>query len=54
MREASELGINGTPMFILGIRKPGTSMVQGLRMIEGGYPYEVFKATLDMLIATQN
>lgn len=54
MREASELGINGTPMFILGIRKPGSNTVKGLRMIEGGFPYEVFKATLDMLIATQN
>ena len=54
LREASELGIDGTPMFVLGIRKPGSSTVKGLRMIEGGYPYEVFKATLDMLIATQN
>jgi protein-disulfide isomerase len=54
MREASELGIDGTPMFILGIRKPGSNTVKGLRMIEGGYPYEVFRATLDMLIATQN
>ena len=54
MREASEVGIDGTPMFILGIRKPGSNTVKGLRMIEGGYPYEVFKATLDMLIASQN
>lgn len=54
MREAGALGIDGTPMFILGIRKPGSNMVKGLRMIEGGYPYNVFKGTLDMLIATQN
>jgi protein-disulfide isomerase len=54
MREASELGIDGTPMFIVGIRKPGSNTIKGLRMIEGGYPYGVFKATLDMLIATQN
>jgi protein-disulfide isomerase len=54
MREASQVGIDGTPMFILGIRKPGSKTIKGLRMIEGGYPYEVFKATLDMLIATQN
>jgi len=54
MREASQLGIDGTPMFVLGIRKPGSNTIKGLRMIEGGYPYDVFKATLDMLIATQN
>ena len=54
MREAGELGVDGTPMFILGIRKPGSNIMKGLRMIEGGYPYDVFKATLDMLIATQN
>jgi len=53
MREASELGIDGTPMFVLGIRKPGSNVVNGLRMIEGGYPYDVFKATLNNLIATQ-
>lgn len=54
MREAGELGIDGTPMFILGIRKPGSNTLKGLRMIEGGFPYDVFKATLEMLIATQN
>jgi len=54
IREAGELGIDGTPMFVLGIRKPGSNTIKGLRMIEGGYPYDVFKAALDMLIATQN
>ena len=53
MREASALGIDGTPMFLLGIRKPGSNKIKGLRMIEGGYPFEVFKATMDMLIASQ-
>lgn len=54
MRDAGEIGINGTPMFLVGIRKPGSRTIKGLRMIEGGYPYDVFKATLDTLIATQN
>ena len=53
MREASDLGIDGTPMFLVGIRKPGSSTIKALRMIEGGYPYDVFKATLETLIATQ-
>jgi len=53
MREASDLGIDGTPMFLVGIRKPGSNTIKALRMIEGGYPYDVFKATLETLIATQ-
>ena len=53
MREASDLGIDGTPMFLVGIRKPGSSTIKALRMIEGGYPYDVFKATLEALIAAQ-
>ena len=54
MREAGEVGIDGTPTFVVGIRKPGSNKIKGLRMIEGAYPYDVFKATLDMLIASQN
>jgi predicted DsbA family dithiol-disulfide isomerase len=54
MSEAPELGIDGTPIFVLGIRKPRKQHNQSFTMIEGGYPYEVLKATLDMLIATQN
>jgi len=54
MRQASDLGIDSTPLFVLGIHKPGSNTVKALRMIEGGYPYEVFKAALDMLLATQN
>jgi len=53
MREASALGIDGTPMFLLGIKKPGSNKIKGLRMIEGAYPFEVFKETMDMLIASQ-
>ena len=54
IREAGEIGIDGTPTFLVGIRKPGSNTIKALRMIEGGYPYEVFKTTLDMLIASQN
>lgn len=53
VREASSLGIDGTPMFLVGVRKPGTSTIKALRMIEGGYPYEIFKATLETLIAAR-
>jgi len=53
MREAFQMDIKGTPIFLVGIRKT-SGTIKALRMIEGGYPYEVFKATLEALIATRD
>ena len=47
MRDADVAGVGGTPIFVVGSRKPGQSTVRALRMIEGAYPYDVFRATLD-------
>lgn len=47
MNEAAGYGVYGTPMFVIGVKKPGEATVHALRMIEGAYPYEVFKTTLD-------
>ena len=54
MKEADGLGVRGTPIFVIGVRKPGESTVRALRMIEGAYPYEVFKTTLDAVIRSRN
>jgi len=54
MKEADGLGVRGTPIFVIGVRKPGESKVRALRMIEGTYPYEVFKTTLDAVIRSRN
>jgi len=53
MSEATKRGIFGTPTFLVGIRKPGSNTVKALRMIEGGYPFEVFKATIETLISAR-
>src|SRR5262249_15661620 len=50
MREAEGYGVRGTPIFVVGVRKPGDSTVRGLRMIEGAYPFEVFPTTLTAVI----
>jgi protein-disulfide isomerase len=47
LEEAAALGVRSAPMFVIGVRKPGETKVRGLRLIEGAFPYEVFKATLD-------
>jgi predicted DsbA family dithiol-disulfide isomerase len=54
MKEADGFGVRGTPIFVIGVRKPGESTVRALRMIEGAYPYEVFKTTLDAVIRSRN
>jgi protein-disulfide isomerase len=50
MTEASDMGVRGTPMFLVGIRRPGEKNVRGVRMIEGAVPYETFQRTLDGLL----
>jgi predicted DsbA family dithiol-disulfide isomerase len=52
IREAFQMDIKQTPIFLIGIRKP-SGTIKALRMIEGGYPYDVFKTTLEALIATR-
>jgi protein-disulfide isomerase len=47
MHDAGIVGVGGTPMFVIGIRNAGDQTVHALRMIEGAYPYEVFRATLE-------
>ena len=47
------LGVVGTPMFLVGVRKPNDWNIKVLRMIEGSYPYDVYKATLDTIVNAQ-
>jgi protein-disulfide isomerase len=53
LEEAAALRVKGAPMFAIGVRKPGETKVRGLRLIEGAFPYEVFKATLDAVLRAQ-
>ena len=53
MSESASLGVGGTPVFFVGVRRPGEKSVRVLRMIQGARPYGVFKATLDTVINAQ-
>jgi len=50
MSEAADMGVVGTPMFLVGVHRPGEAKVRAIRMVEGAVPYEVFQATLDGLL----
>ncbi len=50
VKEAESFGIIGTPIFVIGVRRPAEPTVRALRMIEGAFPYGVFKTTLDGVI----
>ncbi len=47
VREAEELGANGTPSFFIGLRDRATNQVRVLQAISGAHPYEVFARALD-------
>jgi len=47
LEEAKRLGVKGTPIFLIGVRRPEDRRVRAVRKIEGALPYEVFQATLD-------
>ena len=48
--EAQQLGINGTPTFILGVLDGG--QLKGARMIRGAQPFASFKAAIDEVLGT--
>jgi protein-disulfide isomerase len=50
MRETAAIGLKGTPLFLVGVKKPNDNNVRVLRMIPGTYPYDVFKTTLDTVL----
>lgn len=54
MKDASERGVKGTPIFVVAVRKPGETTAQAIRMIEGAQPFEVFQKTLDGLIRARS
>jgi uncharacterized protein (TIGR02246 family) len=48
--EAFRMGIQGTPIFVIGVRAPGERKVHAVRKIAGAYPFEVFQATIDGIL----
>jgi protein-disulfide isomerase len=53
MRTAQNLGINGTPAYLLGRRLPGGDKVQILDMVKGLPPYEELEKKINALLTSQ-
>jgi protein-disulfide isomerase len=51
--EALSMGIQGTPMFFLGMIQDNGNVVKVGKIIMGAYPYEIFKADLDELLVSK-
>jgi protein-disulfide isomerase len=49
----STMGIQGTPMFFLGMIQENGNVVKVGKVIMGAYPYEIFKADLDELLVSK-
>ena len=52
VEEGRKLGLSGTPSFVLGYTEAGGTQVRGLKIIKGALSFQVFKATIDELLAT--
>ena len=53
MRVAQNLGITGTPAYLLGCRLPGGDKVQILDMVKGLPPYEELEKKINDLLAAK-
>ena len=50
MNEGERAGVTGTPFFFMGVSE-GNGAIKVLKRLSGAQPYDVFKATLDELLA---
>ncbi|HKI06571.1 MAG TPA: thioredoxin domain-containing protein [Thermoanaerobaculia bacterium] len=51
MRTANNLGITGTPAFLLGSRLPGSDKVQVFEIVKGAVPYEDLEKKINALLS---
>src|SRR5688572_3887014 len=49
--EGRSLGVNGTPMFFVGVTQPEDGKVKVLRMLRGAQDFEAFRNAIDGLLA---
>ena len=53
IRTARLAGVNSTPAFLLGRRKPGTDKVRILEIIRGAVPADVLEETIESLLQAE-
>ncbi len=52
VEEGRKLGLSGTPSFVLGYTEAGGTQVRGMKVIRGALAFELFKDSIDELLAT--
>ena len=52
LTEGRALGVNGTPMFFLGMTEPNGGQVKALRMLRGAQDVAAFRQAIESLLAT--
>jgi protein-disulfide isomerase len=47
LQDGVQLGVSGTPTFIVGLSEPGSSTIKAAAILRGAQPYSSFKQALD-------
>jgi protein-disulfide isomerase len=50
-QDGVSVGVNGTPMFFLGLTRSGEPGIKAVRVIRGAQPYAAFRQAIDALLA---
>ena len=50
LQDGVQLGVSGTPTFIVGLSEPGSSTVKAAAILRGAQPYSSFKQALDSVV----
>jgi protein-disulfide isomerase len=50
LQDGVQLGVSGTPTFIVGLSEPGSSTIKAAAILRGAQPYSSFKQALDSVV----
>jgi protein-disulfide isomerase len=50
LQDGVQLGVSGTPTFIVGLSEPGSSSIKAAAILRGAQPYATFKQALDSVV----
>jgi predicted DsbA family dithiol-disulfide isomerase len=53
VKRMQQLGVDSTPMFLIGATPKDGEPMMVLKVVKGAHPFEQFKATLDPLLTSQ-
>jgi predicted DsbA family dithiol-disulfide isomerase len=53
VKRMQELGVDSTPMFLLGMTPKDGEPMKILKVVKGAHPFEQFKSSIDSLLTSQ-